>query len=280
VSRKPPIHQERGKVSFALFLYPFEATHIDPGTGGENVERVRVDGHGVEIAQREYPDDWQMVRDDCLWWISLDRPWLKKVDIRIPANTTQFELEFLVTAINISIDPMVFFTRFARRDYNGIIEDGETSRPSGGSEFVNALQRQIPDRVVIDGNELTTLVTELFENVILEEHSDVSKAVESYRAALQSFHSEVHVRLFYSVCENALFTGNPGASEKDRIIANISSLDIDEAEAWRHLVNRTKHPDEGTSHDWDDTFEDVPPPIEFRMREAANEALRSQILKP
>jgi hypothetical protein len=145
-------------------------------------------------------------------------------------------------------------------------------------ELVDVLERPLPDTIRIDGYDLTRLVSTLFDQVLLtEEHTDLAKAVDSYRAAIQSFHSEVHVRLLYSVCENALFSGNPAAREKDRQIAAISSLDQDEAEAWRHLVNRTKHPDEGTPYDWAETFEDVPPPVEFRMRDAANQAIRREL---
>lgn len=43
-------------------------------------------------------------------------------------------------------------------------------------------------------------------------------------------------------------------------------------------LSRTKHPDEGTSYDWEDTFEDVPPPIELSTKEAANEAIIDQLL--
>lgn len=114
----------------------------------------------------------------------------------------------------------------------------------------------------------------------MDEHTDLTKGIESYRAAIQSFNTEIHVRVLYSVCENILFTGNPNPSEKDSKIAEISSLNQKEAEAWRHLVNRTKHPDEGTPYDWDDTFEEVPPPVELRMRGAAHEAILRELLPP
>lgn len=276
--RRLPVHQEGSTVSFAVYLYPFEATTIGPAKGGENIGQVVVEGPGIEITQRAYPDEWQMVCEDQLWWISLDRAWLRDMDIQIPSNSTQYELAFLITAVNICVSTKVFFTRFARREYLGIIDNGEQRRPSSMHELVNVLERPLPNTVVIDGYDLTRVTSALFEDVLLcNEHTDLAKAVESYRAAIQSFHSEVHVRLLYSVCENALFTGNPDASEKDETIASISSLDEDEAEAWRHLVNRTKHPDEGTPFAWEDTFEDVPPPVEFRMREAANEAIRRQL---
>jgi len=275
MTRRLPIHQERGAVSCALYLYPFEATTIGPGDGGDNIEQVVVDGPGIEIAKREYPSNWQLVCEDQLWWLSLSKSWLRDVDIQIPSSSTQYELAFLITALNICVDTKIFFARFARREYLGIIDDGEQRRPSSMHELVDVLERPLPDTIQIDGYDLTRLVSALFDQVLLtEEHTDLAKAVESYRAAIQSFHSEVHVRLLYSVCENALFSGNPGATEKDRQIAAISSLDQDEAEAWRHLVNRTKHPDEGTPYDWAETFEDVPPPVEFRMRDAANQAIR------
>ena len=274
-----PIHRERGKVSFALYLYPFEATNIAPARGGENVEQVVVDGSGVEIARREYPSDWTLICEERLWWISLPRPWLQNLDIQIPSNATQLELEFLITALNVCVDTTIFFARFARRDYQGIVSDGEISRPSSFHEVAQVLERPIPQKIVIDGDKFTKLVSGVLDGALLEDgNSDLNKAIQSYRAAVQSFHSEVHARLLYSVCENILSTGYPSGHEKDEKISDISTLGEEEAEAWRHLVDRTKHPDEGTEHSWDDTFEDVPPPVEFRMREAANEALCRQIL--
>lgn len=279
MNRKASVDRERGRVSFALYAYPFEATHIAPAEGGENVEQVIVEDPSVTIAQREHPSEWNLVCEESLWWISFDEKWLRKRGIQIPSNRTQYELAFLVTALNICVPTEVFFTRFARREYPAIISNGEVKRPSDAREFIAALQRPVPNTVVIDGHELAQVTSRLFTVILLEDNdSDLSKAIDSYRAAIQSFDTEVHARLLYSVCENVLFSGNPAAEEKDRTIAEISTLDKDEGEAWRHLVNRTKHPDEGTPYSWDDTFEDVPPPVEFRMREAANEALRRQIL--
>lgn len=274
---KTPIDKERGKVSFALFLYPFEATNIGPAQGGENIEHIIIDGPGIEISRRDYPSDWQIACEDRLWWLSLDKSWLERVNMNISSNA-QYELEFLINAINICINNKVFFTRFARREYLGIISNGEIRRPSSFHELVQVLERPLPTTIIIDGDKLTSLVATLFNDVLPNEnHSDLKKAIESYRAAVLSFHSEVHVRLMYSVCENVLFTGYPDAAEKDQKISEISDLDEEEAEAWRHLVNRTKHPDEGTRHSWADAFEDVPPPVELKMREAANEAILRNI---
>ena len=275
---RPPIHRERGAVSFALYAYPFEATNVAPGQGGSNIDEIHIDGHGVEIAQRDYPSDWNMVCEDDLWWITLDDSWLQNRDLKIPSNTTAYELEFLVTALNLCVDTKVFFTRFARREYQGIIRDGEPISPTSGIQLGEVLQRSIPEKVVIDGKEFTAVLDQMFDEILQgEDHTDLTKAIESYRAAIQSFNTEVHVRLFYSVCENTLFTGYKSGQEKDPKIAEISSLTEEEAEAWRHLVDRTKHPDEGTPHSWEQTFEDVPPPVELHMREAANNSIRSQL---
>jgi hypothetical protein len=279
MNRRVPIHKERDAVSFALYLYPFEAVNVAPGDGGGNIEQVHVDGHGIEIAKRSYPTSWNMVSEDALWWITLEQSWLQNRDLQVPSNATPYEVEFLVTALNLCVNTKVFFARFARREYQGIIHDGKQIRPSSGLQVAEILERPLPDTLVIDATQFTTVVDRLFEDVLLiDEHTDLSKAVESYRAAVQSFHTEIHVRLLYSVCENALFDGYPDSDQKDTKIAKISSLDCDEAEAWRHLVNRTKHPDEGTSHTWEATFEEVPPPVELRMREAANEAILRQLL--
>lgn len=266
MNSRTSILTERDGVSFPVYVYPFEATNIAPGHGGSNVDDVFVDGAGVEIAKRKLPSEWNMVCEDALWWISLEQPWLQHRDLQIPSNSTQYELAFFVTALNLCVDTEVFFARFARREYQSIIHNGETISPSSGFQLAEILQRPVPNTIVIDGSRFTTVLDRVFEDVLLvDDHSDLSKAVETYRAAIQSFHTEVHVRLLYSVCENALFTGSPAADEKDRKIAEISSLEQDEAEAWRHLVNRTKHPDEGTPYEWEDTFEEVPPPVELRM---------------
>lgn len=273
------VHKIRDATSFAIYIYPFEAINIAPGRGGSNVEQIIVDGHGIEIEKLPYPNDWDMVCEDDLWWITLANPWLEERELRIPSNSTQYELEFFITALNLVIDTRVFFTRFARREYQGLIHNGEQISPSSGLQVADILNRPMPRTIHLDIQELTEVLDQLFEDVLLtEKHIDLGKAVNSYRAAVKSFHTEVHVRLLYSVCENALFTGNPNSSEKDRKIAEISPMDRDEAEAWRHLVNRTKHPDEGTPYDWEDTFKDVPPPVELRMREAANEAILQNLL--
>lgn len=277
---KKPVQRVRDGVSFASYIYPFEATNIAPGRGGSNVEEILVEGHGIEIEKRPYPTEWEMVCEDDLWWITLNESWLHERNLRVPSNTTPYELEFFITALNLIVDTKIFFTRFARREYQGLIHNGEQISPSSGLQMIDVLNRPMPRTITIDAGELTNLIDQLFEEVLLkEEHTDLGKAVESYRAAIKSFHTEVHVRLLYSVCENALFTGNPGSSEKDRRIAEISPMDEKEAEAWRHLVNRTKHPDEGTSYDWEETFKDVPPPVELKMREAAHEAILQGLFK-
>lgn len=275
--RKIPIHKERGKVSLPLFLYPFEATNIAPARGGENIEEVVIDGSNIEISRRDYPSEWEIACEDQLWWLSLDEAWLENRNIKM-GSMAQYEFEFLVNAINICINSKVFFSRFARQEYLSIISNGEARQPSSFHELVQVLERPLPTTIMVDSETFTTLVSRLFNDILpTENHSDLTKAVESYRAAVQSFHSEVHVRLLYSVCENVLFAGNPDSRAKDEKISSISELSEEEAEAWRHLVNRTKHPDEGTRYSWADTFEDVPPPVEFRMREAANEAILRNI---
>lgn len=274
-----PVQNVRNGVSFATYIYPFEATNIAPGRGGSNVEQIHVDGYGVEIEKRPYPEKWEMVCEEDFWWITLKEPWLQERELRIPSNSTQYELEFFTTAINLIVDTKVFFTRFARREYQGLIQDGKQLSPSSAHQVVEILGRPMPRTISINCEELTAVIDHLFEDQLLqEEHTDSGKAVESYRAAVKSFHTEVHVRLLYSVCEKSLFTGSPSADEKDRKIAEISSMEVAEAEAWRHLVNRTKHPDEGTSYEWEDTFKDVPPPVELKMREAANEAILRELL--
>lgn len=274
-----PVHKIRDGTSFALYIYPFEAVNIAPGEGGSNVEQIHVDGYGISIEKRPYPDGWDMVCEDDLWWITLTEPWLEERELQIPSNSTPYELEFFTTALNLVIDTKVFFTRFARREYQGLIHNGEHISPSSGLQVADIFDRPMPRSIWLDAEFLTQVIDCLFEEVLLiEEHTDLGKAVESYRAAVKSFHTEVHVRLLYSVCENALFTGDPSSSEKDRRIAEVSPMESEEAEAWRHLVNRTKHPDEGTPHDWEDTFDDVPPPVELRMREAANEAILGELL--
>lgn len=274
-----PVQKIRNGTSFALYIYPFEAVNIAPGEGGSNVEKIHVDGYGVFVEKRPYPEEWNMVCEDDLWWITLTESWLKERKLRIPANSTPYELEFFTTALNLAVNTKVFFTRFARREYQGLIHEGKQISPSSGLQVADILNRPMPRTISLNAEHLTDIIDRLFEDVLLvEEHTDLGKAVESYRAAVKSFHTEVHVRLLYSACENVLFTGNPSSAEKDQRIAEISSMDVDEAEAWRHLVNRTKHPDEGTSYSWEDTFEEVPPPVELRMREAANEAILRNLL--
>lgn len=280
MDRRPAIHREKGVVNFPIYIYPFEATNIAPARGGSNIDEIVVEGHGVEIAQRELPSDWQMPLEEALWWISLDLSWLEPRDIQIPSNTASYELEFFMTALNLCLDKEVFFTRFARSEYQAYYYDGEYIQPSSGLQLIEILERPLPNTLTLDLAVLTQVTDSLFDVLIVDEHTDLTKGIESYRAAIQSFNTEIHVRVLYSVCENILFTGNPNPTEKDSKIADISTLNQKEAEAWRHLVNRTKHPDEGTPYEWEDTFEEVPPPVELRMREAAHEAILEELLPP
>lgn len=266
-------------MSFPIYVYPFEATNIAPGRGGDNLEKFIVDVEGVEIEKREYPSKWDLGLKDSLWWITLQESWLASREIDMSSNTTPYEIEYLLTALNLCLDTKIFFTRFARVEYQTIIDDGNTRTPSGVPQLFEILERPVPTTSGIKAGSFTPLLDQIFSRVLLtEKHTDIAKAIESYRAAIQSFHSEIHVRLLYSVCENALFVGNPSGEEKDTEIAKISPMSADEAEAWRHLVNRTKHPDEGTPHSWEDTFDEVPPPVELRMREAANEAIKLELI--
>lgn len=278
--KKVEIHQERDAVSFAIYVYPFEATNIAPGRGGDNLEEFYTGIDGVDIGRRQYPPDWEMGLEESLWWITLEKSWLEKREIDMLSNTTPYEIEYFMTALNLCLDPKLFFTRFARIEYQTLIDDGNLRTPSGFPQILEILERPVPRVSGLEDDRFSTLLDEIFRRVLLrEKQTDLGKALESYRAAIQSFHSEIHVRLLYSACENVLFTGNPSGSKKDSEIAKISPMSVDEAESWRHLVNRTKHPDQGTSHEWEETFDDVPPPVELRMRTAANEAIKLELLK-
>lgn len=280
MAKNVPVDRERNVVSFPIYVYPFEATNIAPGRGGGNLEHFYMEVDGVDIEKRDYPSDWNLGLEDSLWWITIQKSWLEHREIDIRSNTTPYEIEFFLTALNLCLEREIFFTRFARIEHQTIIDDGNLRTPSGFPQVLEILERPVPKVSGIEDEPFTTILDQIFRRVLLTaEHTDLGKAIESYRAAIHSFNSEVHVRLLYSVCENVLFTGNPRGDEKDSEIAKISPMSEKEAEAWRHLVNRTKHPDEGTPFNWEDTFDDVPPPVELRMREAANEAIKLELLR-
>lgn len=185
-----------GKIRFPIFIYPFEATHIAPSTGGGAIERIVLNGPGIDIDNRG--PSQKLVRNDIVWWLSVDFPWLRRAGIEDPRRVTQYDLEFLVTALNMCMDTKVFATRFARRYYRSIELNGEFDNLSHGLEFASALtvSTSLPALLQMNSDELNVLFREMLA-VLAEgdEATDLQKAVDSYRAAMQSFSTEIHARL-------------------------------------------------------------------------------------
>ena len=213
------------------------------------------------------------------WWI-VSENFLEALQPSLRDHADIFDL---LISINLCTDDPVFFSQSpgqvvsgAFRSKRGALE--YQSHLSLGN-FATALlgMNEIPKQVTI-GEDVISVYRDVREyrskRIESDTEADLRVALHMYDDALSSDLWTAAAN-FYYVCENTL---SPGRYEKDQAIAEHTEMSVDDASAWRELVNRIKHPDKGDTDGILDQDDLAIPPL-WQMRGAANSALKQTMEK-
>jgi len=210
------------------------------------------------------------------WWI-ISRGLLEKIDPPLREHADLFDL---LIALNLCIDEPVFFSQSP-----GQVVGGAYRYERGGLSYRDDLSpgniatallgmNEIPEEVEITGN-----VASIYDRVRnyrskqiqTDAEMDLRIALHMYDDALSADLWTAAANLYY-VCENVLLSGKYG--KKDRLIAEKTAMSEEQAEQWRKMVNRVKHPDKGEDVDGILDRGELNIPTLRVMRQTANTVLK------
>jgi hypothetical protein len=214
------------------------------------------------------------------WWI-ISNGLLESTDPPLRSHADIFD--YLI-AINLCVEAPVFFSQSP-----GQVVSGAYRTADRGLEYRNKLSLGNPATALLAMNEMPERVT------VSTDVGDVYKKVRDIRSKQIDEDSELDLRValhmyddalssdiwtamtnLYFVCENVLFYGAEG--NKDEKIAERTSLSVADAEAWREMVNRIKHPDKGEHIEGMLDSDGLSVPTIVRLRAATNEIIKQAIL--
>jgi len=267
----------------------------------DEVQTVQYDGGDLAFQQNESFDMWineqahhgqQVVTSDREirveesvdhperhWWI-VSENFLETLQPPLRDHADIFDL---LISINLCTDDPVFFSQSPGQVVSGAFRSKRgalayQSRLSLGN-FATALlgMNEIPEQVTIDG-DVTSVYRDVREyrskRIESDAEADLRVALHMYDDALSSDLWTAAAN-FYYVCENTL---SPERYEKDQVVAECTEMSVKDAEAWREMVNRVKHPDKGDTEGILDRDDLEIPPL-WQMRAAANSALKQTMEK-
>jgi hypothetical protein len=237
--------------------------------------------HGQEIvtSDREIRVEKSVDHPERHWWIVSEN----FLEMLQPPLRDHADLFDLLISINLCTDDPVFFSQSP-----GQVVSGAFRSKSGALEYQSHLSlgnfatallgiNEIPKDVTIDG-DVTSVYRDVREyrskRIESDTEADLRVALHMYDDALSSDLWTAAAN-FYYVCENTL---SPGRYEKDQVIAEHTEMGVDDASAWREMVNRVKHPDKGDTEGILDHDDLTIPPLS-QMRGAANSALKQTLEK-
>lgn len=237
--------------------------------------------HGQEVvsSDREIRVKESVDHPERHWWI-ISENFLETLQPPLRDHADIFDL---LISVNLCTDDPVFFSQSPGQVVSGafISKRGALeyqSRLSLGN-FATALlgMNEIPKEVTI-GEDVISVYRDVREyrskRIESDAEADLRVSLHMYDDALSSDLWTAAAN-FYYVCEN---TFSPGRYEKDQAIAEHTEMSVDDASAWRELVNRIKHPDKGDTDGILDQDDLAIPPLS-QMRGAANSALKQTMEK-
>ena len=231
-------------------------------------------GRRVVTSDREIRVEESVDHPERHWWIVSERL-LEGLEPPLRDHADIFDL---LISLNLCTDDPVFFSQNP-----GQVVSGAYASKNGGLEYLSRLSpgnfatallglNEIPEKVEIVGDAASVYrnVREYRSKRIESDvEADIRVALHMYDDALSSDIWTAAAN-FYYVCENTL---SPGRHEKDQVIAENTGMSVEDAGAWREMVNRIKHPDKGDVEGILDRDDLSIPPVR-RMRVAANSALK------
>lgn len=267
----------------------------------DEVQTIHYDGSDLEFRQIESFDLWvnkqayhgqELVTSDREirveqsvdhpgrhWWI-VSENFLETLQPPLRDHADIFDL---LIALNLCTDDPVFFSQSPGQVVSGAYASKRGALESQShlsiGNFATALlgMNEIPEEVEIVG-DVVPVYRDVREyrskRIESDAEADIRVALHMYDDALSSDLWTAAAN-FYYVCENTL---SPGRYEKDQVIAECTGMNMEDAEAWREMVNRVKHPDKGDAEGILDR-DDLAIPRLWKMRSAANSALKQTLEK-
>ncbi|MFC4451905.1 hypothetical protein [Halorussus aquaticus] len=232
-------------------------------------------GRQVVTSDREIRVEESVDHPERHWWI-VSRCFLEELDPPLREHADIFDL---LISLNLCTDDPVFFSQSPGQVVSGAYtsERGALkyqSRLSLGN-FATALlgMNEIPEEIEISG-DVASVYRDVREyrskRIESDAEADIRVALHMYDDALSSDLWTAAAN-FYYVCENTL---SPGYDEKDQVIAESTGMSVNDAESWREMVNRVKHPDKGENIEGILDQDNLAIPPLWKMRAAANSALK------
>lgn len=243
------------------------------------VNKQAYHGQQVVTSDREIRVEESVDHPERHWWIVSEN----SLETLQPPLRDHADIFDLLISISLCTDDPVFFSQSpgqvvsgAFRSKRGALE--YQSRLSLGN-FATALlgMNEIPKEVTIAGDVISVYrdVREYrSKRIESDAETDLRVALHMYDDALSSDLWTAAAN-FYYVCENTL---SPGRYEKDQVIAECTEMCVEDAEAWREMINRVKHPDKGDTEGILDRDDLEIPPL-WQMRATANSALKQTMEK-
>jgi hypothetical protein len=196
---------------------------------------------------REVKVSYEVEHPDRHWWIVSDG-FLENIE---PPLRDHADIFNLLLSINLCIDEPVSFSQSpgqiiggASRVREGAL-DPYTDLSSGSFPLALASMGEIPEVAHVSGDieEIYGMVRSFRSNPVeSDEGMDIRTALHVYEDALTSSIWTIWPNLFF-VCENLLCSGR--STKPESRIVEVTDMHKQQAENWKEIVNRIKHPDKG-----------------------------------
>jgi len=213
------------------------------------------------------------------WWI-ITHGLLENTDPPLREHADVFD--FMI-ALNLCTEDPVFFSQNP-----GQVTGGAYSYSKGALDYRDDLSpgniatalhglNEIPDEIKITGD-----VISVYEDVRKYRSKQIETDAEmDLRVALHMYDDALSSDIWtgmtnlYFVCENLLSSGRRG--DKDQRVSDNTTLSVDDAQGWREIVNRIKHPDKGENIEGLLDRDELEVPSLRRMRTATNTVLKKSM---
>lgn len=185
----------------------------------------------------------------------------------------------LLLAINLCIKEPVSFSQSPGQIIGGAFEihngaiDPYTNLSRRSAYMTLSTLGEMPEEVHVSGDvdRIYEMICAFRSNPIKsDEDMDIRVALHVYEDALTSSLWTLWPNLFF-VCENVLCSGR--RTKPVPRIVELTDMNKEQAENWKEIVNRTKHPDKGSVTGFIEQH-DIKIPSPWYVRKTANSVLK------
>lgn len=224
---------------------------------------------------RKVKEPYDVDHPDRHWWI-FSNGLLENIDPPLREHADIFNL---LLSINLCVDEPVSFSQSPGQIRGGAsqLRDGAidpfTDLSRGSVPLAIATMGDIPKKAHVSADlEQVYKMVRLFRSNPIEsdEDMDIRIALHMYEDALTSSTWTLWSNLFF-VCEKVLCSGiqtKPAAR-----IVEVTNMDSEQAQNWKEIVNRIKHPDKGDVTGFVEQ-QDIEVPSPWYVRQTANAVLK------